>query len=171
MKQWMYVGLIVALVPLQTTIWRYTSIAGVSPDLCLVVTCLVGILSSEMEGVLLGLALGFLQDLFSPGEAWLNILTKGTIGLLAGMAGRHLAKTTPTAVLVLVLAMSATSGLAFLFVRWPGLSAADLFLALTSILLPEAFFNAALAAALFWLLTRGRTTDDRFTQDALRFGA
>jgi cell shape-determining protein MreD len=167
MKRWLYIGLIVSLVPLQTTVWRYASVAGIRPDLCLVVTCLVGILNSEMEAVLLGLALGFLQDLFSPGEDWLNMLTKGTIGLLAGTAEHHLAQTTPTAVLVLVSALSATSGLAFLFVGWPGLGPGELFLAVRSILLPQALFDAALAAALFWMLSRRRSMGDRFSSGTL----
>jgi rod shape-determining protein MreD len=164
MKRWLYAGLLVGLVPLQTTIWQHVSIAGISPDVCLVVTCLVGILRGEKEAILLGLALGFLQDLFSPGEAWLNMLTKGITGLIAGIAGRHLTAMTPVAVLVFVFALSGSSGLSFLFVGWPALDTADLFLAIRSILLPQALFDGTLAAGLFWLLTLRRSTDDDLPQ-------
>jgi rod shape-determining protein MreD len=169
MKQWLYFGLIVGLVPLQTTVLRYASVAGVHPDLCLVATCLTALLAGETEGVLLGLALGAVQDLLSPGDAWLNMMTKGTIGLLVGMAGRHLASTTPPAVFVLVLALSVVSGLAFLFIGWPGLGGGDVFSAFRMILIPEALYNAAIATGLFWLLATRGSPEDRMPR-AMGFG-
>jgi rod shape-determining protein MreD len=167
MKPWLYFALIAGLVPLQTTVLRYATVWGVRPDLCLVVTCLTALLVGETEGALLGLTLGFLQDLLSPGEAWLNMMTKGTLGLLAGIAGRHLANTTPTAVFVLVLALSAVAGMAFLFIGWPGLDAAELFTAMRLILIPEALFDALIATGLFWLLSRRQTSDDGLPRGAM----
>jgi rod shape-determining protein MreD len=171
MKRWLYAGLIVGLVPLQTTIWQHVSIAGISPDLCLVATCLVGIVMGEREAILLGLALGALQDLFSPGDAWLNMLTKGMMGLVSGMAGRHLTAMTPVAVLVFVAAVSVCSGVSFLVFGWPALDTTDLFVAIRSILLPQALFDGTLAAGVFWLLTLRRSTDDEFPQTIFGFRA
>jgi rod shape-determining protein MreD len=171
MKPWLSFALIVGLVPLQTTVLRFASIGGVRPDLCLVVTCLTALLVGETEGALLGLTLGALQDLLSPGEAWLNMMTKGTIGLLVGIAGRHLASTTPTAVFVLVLALSATSGMAFLFIGWPGLEASELFTAIRVILIPQAFYDALIATGLFWLASRYRIGgDDGLMRRVMRLG-
>jgi rod shape-determining protein MreD len=169
MKRWLYAGLILGLVPLQTTLLKYVSVAGIRPDLCLIATCLVGFVAGEAEGVLLGLALGFMQDLVSSGEAWLNMLTKGTIGLLAGIAGRHLARTTSSAVFVVVLTVSALASLAFLLVGWSGLSAADAVLAIRSILLPQALFDATVAAAIFWLFSTRRDGDGRLPHGVIHF--
>jgi rod shape-determining protein MreD len=167
MKPWVYLGLIIGLVPVQTTILRHASIGGIRPDLCLIATCLIGILAGELEGTLLGLGLGFTADLFSAGASGLNMLTKGAIGLLAGIAGRHLAHQTPLAVVLVVFVLSAASGLAFLFAGWPGLSAADAFLAVRTILLPQALLDAALASGLFWILTRRRSPEDRMSYGAI----
>jgi rod shape-determining protein MreD len=171
MKPWLYFALVAGLVPLQTTALRYVSVGGVRPDLCLVVTCLTALLVGETEGALLGLALGFTQDLLSPGEAWLNMMTKGTIGLLVGMAGRHLASTTPAAVFVLVLALSVVAGMAFLFIGWPGLDGTDLFTAVRMILIPEALFDAVIATGLFWLLSSRRSSDDGLPRRVMGLGS
>ena len=170
MKRWVYFSLVAGLVPLQTTVLRYASVGGVRPDLCLVATCLAAILAGEAEGALLGLTLGFLEDVLSPGEVWLNTMTKGTIGLLTGIAGRHLASTTPVAVFVLVLGLSVASGFTFLFIGWAGLGGHDVFTAVRLILLPEALFNAVIATGLFWLLASRRSAEDPLSPGALRFG-
>jgi cell shape-determining protein MreD len=67
-KQALYLGLILGLVPLQVTGLQYASIAGIRPDLTLIATFLIGFLSGEIEGLLMGLLLGCVQDLFSAGS-------------------------------------------------------------------------------------------------------
>lgn len=153
MKQVLYLILVFGLVPIQTTVLAYASVGGIRPDLCLVAASLVGFFAGELDGLLLGLALGFVQDLFSAGELWLNLVTKGSAGFLAGMAGRYVANTTTVTALVTVLGLSFLSGTVFLLtVRAGGLT--DVFFAIRSVLLPQAVWDAALAAGMYWLLAK-----------------
>ena len=156
MKRALYAGLVFGLVPLQTTMLTYVSIGGIRPDLCLVATCLVGFLAGEVEGMMLGLALGFVQDLFSASDLWLNLVTKAMIGLFAGVAARHLASATPAAILGTILAVSALSGMVFLgTVRGAG-GLAEMGVALVSVVVPQALFDALVGAGTYWLIA-GRT--------------
>lgn len=154
MKGVAYTGALLVVVPLQVTVLHYLAIGEVRPDLCLALTCLVGFVVGERQGLLLGLGLGFMQDLVSAGDLWLNVVTKGVAGLVAGMVGRQLVQTTPLSFLILSLSVSSFSGLVFLFASQPSGALAEELVTLRSILLPQAAYDAVTAVALYWLLAR-----------------
>lgn len=163
MKLALYAGLVLGMVPVQTTLLQYVSVAGIRPDLCLVAACLVGFLTGELEGFLVGLALGFMQGLFSAGDLWLNVMTKGAIGLLAGMAGRQVTNATPMTLLVTVVGLSVLSGLVFLFFTRSGEGPVEYLLTIQSVLVPETALNAVVGASAAWLIAR-RARRDRAMQ-------
>ncbi len=156
MKPWLYVGLAAGLVPVQTTLLEHLSVAGIRPDLCLIAASLIGFFGGPADGVLIGLLLGFEQDLFSAGELGLNLGTKAAIGLLAGMAGRYVAHVTPASVAPVMLGLSASSGLAFMVA---GAGGGETLTAIQSVLLPQALFDTLVGVALYWLLA------ERFRRD------
>lgn len=159
MKPALYVTLVLGLVPLQTSLLHYFSLGGVRPDLCLVAAALIGFLAGPVEGVLVGIALGFTQDLFSAGALGLNLIAKGAVGLLAGLAGRQVTNATMATFLATMVSLSLLENLAFLFVVRGGGELGDRLSALPSILLPETLLNAALGAGLYWLLTFRRPAE------------
>ena len=145
---------LLGVVPLQVTVLHYLAIGEIRPDLCLALTCLVGFVVGERQGLLLGLGLGFMQDIVSAGELWLNVVTKGVAGLVAGMVGRQLVQTTPLSFLILSLSASSLSGLVFLFAGRPAGALAEELVTIRSILLPQAAYDAVMAAGLYWLLAK-----------------
>jgi rod shape-determining protein MreD len=151
-KPLLYVALVCGVVPMQVTLLQSAGLGGIRPDLCLIAACLIGILEGELEGLLVGLALGYVQDLFSAGEMWVNLLTKGLVGCLAGLAGSRLTQATPVSILGLLGGLSLLSGVILLIAVRTGEGLADQFYAVWSLLLPEAAFNAALGMAAYWLL-------------------
>lgn len=72
MKTGLFVGFILLLVPLQTTVLGSISPFGIRPDLCLIAACLIGFLTGQVQGLIMGFFLGFVQDLFSASDLWLN---------------------------------------------------------------------------------------------------
>lgn len=87
MKFLFYLILVLLLVPLQTTLLPHLSVWNIKPDLGLVAAALVGLFAGELEGLLVGLAIGWVLSLFSAGELWFSLLTNGGVGLLAGFLG------------------------------------------------------------------------------------
>ncbi len=152
MKPALYVALVLGLVPLQTSLAHYLSLGGVRPDLCFVAAGLIGFLAGPVEGVLIGIALGLTQDLFSAGALWLNVIVKGAVGLLAGLAGRQVTNATLATFVATVGGLSMLAGLVFLFMVRGGGELGDRLVALLSILLPETLLNTALGAVLYWLV-------------------
>lgn len=100
----------------------------------------------------MGLALGFIQDLFSAGELWLNLVTKGGVGFLAGMLSRHVSSATPMLFLAALSGMSLISGLVFLIGGAADVNFADAVEALRSVLLPQAAYDAVAGAVAYWLI-------------------
>jgi rod shape-determining protein MreD len=149
-----YVVALVGVVPIQVTALQYLAIGEVRPDMCLALTCLVGFLVGERQGLLLGLALGFMQDLVSAGDLWLNVVTKGMAGLVAGLVGRQLVQPTPLSFLLVVLSVSSLSGMVFLFAGRSLGGVGEEVVILRAVLLPRAAYDAATAVALYWLLAR-----------------
>jgi rod shape-determining protein MreD len=111
MKVLLYSGLVLLLVPLQTTILPHVAIWGIKPDLGLVVAAVVGLLAGELEGLLIGLAIGWVLNLYSAGDLWLSLVTTGGAGLFAGLTGRQVAQVTPMILSIGLLFLSLAGGM------------------------------------------------------------
>lgn len=151
MKAAVWATLIMGLVSVQAVLLPHTTLWGVMPDIGLIVVCLVGLFEGELEGLLLGLALGWIMSLFSASDLATSMITKGAVGYIAGLAGRHVVYLTPTVLLLGILAASCASGL---------LTAALLNLsdqqgwwwAVRTVIVPQAVSDAMVGGALYWLV-------------------
>src|SRR5207247_9848560 len=83
MKYLLYVVLIILLVPLQAVMYDRLAIFGVHADLALIAVCLIGLQAGELDAIIVGIALGFTQDLFSGSSHWEDLWLKPMLGLLA----------------------------------------------------------------------------------------
>ncbi len=163
MKVLLYLVLTLVVVPLQTTLLHYVSILGVRPDLGLVAACLVGFLGGELDGLILGLILGCSQDLLSAGDLWVNVVTKGGAGFLAGLAGRHMAHITPMVLLVGLAVISGLSSAVYMYSMKPS-TLEDMWTAMRSTVLVQAAFDAVIGAGIY-LVFRRRWSDDRMVTE------
>ncbi len=158
MRLLLYAVLVLTIVPIQTTLLNHVNILDVRPDLGLIAVCLVGFFGGELDGLLLGIILGWSQDLLSAGELWVNVVSKGGAGFLAGLAGRHLAHITPTVLLVGLGAISCLSNLAFVY----SMKISDwdvIWHAIHSKVVIQGIFDAALGTAVYWLFMRRSSAD------------
>jgi hypothetical protein len=90
-------------------------------------------------------------NLYSAGDLWLNLLTTGGAGLFAGLLARHVAEVTPTVLSVTLLLLSLAGGLvAVLSMKHATIP--DIWWMVQTVVVPQACFDAAVGAALLWLL-------------------
>jgi rod shape-determining protein MreD len=75
--------LILAFV-LQTTWVEALEVAGLKPDLIILVLIHIALRTGSMEGTLLGFCVGFLQDTHTPADLGLNALVKTLVGFCVG---------------------------------------------------------------------------------------
>jgi rod shape-determining protein MreD len=152
MKYLIYAALIVLLVPFQAVLLNQVTIFGVHPDLVLIAVCLIGLQAGELDAIVIGIALGFTQDLFSGNAHWINIWLKPLLGLMASLASHNVINLTLTFSLALLLALSIFSGTVIFFLKSFQSPGVDFFAAAQGILLPQACFDAVLGVAVLKLI-------------------
>jgi hypothetical protein len=151
MKAGVWMTLIAGLVSVQAVLLPYATVWGVMPDIGLIVVCLVGLFEGELEGLLLGLALGWIMSLFSAADLATCMITKGAVGYVAGLAGRHVVYLAPAVLLLGILAASCASGL--LTAALLNLSnQQDWWWAVRTVVVPQAVIDAMVGGALYWLV-------------------
>ena len=158
MRILLYAALVLTVVPIQATLLNHVSILDVRPDLGLIAVCLVGFWGGELDGLLLGVILGWSQDLLSAGELWMNVVSKGGVGFFAGLAGRHLAHITPTVLLIGLALISCLSSLALVY----SMKVSDwdvIWHAIHSKILIQGILDAAVGTAVYWLFMRRSVAD------------
>jgi len=168
MKLAAYAALVLLVIPIQIALLDRISVAGIRPDLALVVVCLIGLYRGEVEAVLVGLAMGFTQDLFSGAEHWGNLCLKPILGLIAGLASRNLVNLTWAFVLVLLLGLSLLSGSVMYLLKSLTGPGANFFLAAREVVLPQACYDAVfglVALKLMRLWKPHRPPPTAFTYD------
>lgn len=153
MKFLFYLILLLLLVPLQTTLLPHLSVWNIKPDLGLVAAALVGLFAGELEGLLVGLAIGWVLSLFSAGELWVSLLTNGSVGLLAGFLGRQVSQVTSISLGLGLLLVSLASGL-FAAMSFKALDTSQMWWMVESIVFPQACFDGVIGAGFYWLLSR-----------------
>jgi rod shape-determining protein MreD len=145
-----YSGLVLLLIPVQTTLLPHATVWEIKPDAGLVAACFVGLLAGELRGVVVGLVIGWALNLFSAGELWVSLVTKGGAGFCAGMMGRHLTHVSPTLMGIGVFTVSCLSGLVHLFTLT---SLSESWGYVSSVILPQACYDALVAAGLYWIFS------------------
>lgn len=154
MKAGIFLGLLLLLVPFQATVLGAVSPFGIRPDLCLIAACLMGFFTGQVHGFILGFFLGFVQDLFSASDLWLNTITKSGVGFFAGLIARNLANAAAHSVFLLMAAFSLFSGVVFLVTSRVGMDFIELLQGFPAVLLPQALFDGLVAVGLYWVITR-----------------
>jgi hypothetical protein len=153
MKFLFYLILVLLLVPVQTTLLPHLSVWNIKPDLGLVAAALVGLFAAELEGLLVGLAIGWVLSLFSAGELWLSLLTNGGVGFLAGFLGRQVSQVTAISLGAGLLLVSLASGL-LAAMSFKGFDMSQMWWMVQSIVFPQACFDGVMGAGFYWLLSR-----------------
>ena len=146
-----YCGLVLLLVPVQTTLLPHVAIWAIKPDLGLVAAALVGVLSGELHGLIVGLAIGWILNLYSAGDLWLNLVTTAGAGLFAGLLAKQVAEVTSTILAVGLFVLSLAGGVVAVF-SMKHASMSDTWWMVQFVVVPQACFDAAVGAALLWFL-------------------
>ena len=140
--------LIVCLV-LQATAFNYLTVAGVKPDLLLIVIVLYGLLYGKKAGVL-GFVYGLAEDLLTGRFIGFNAITKGLMGLLIGYLEPKLFKDHILVPIVMLLVGTFVYGaFAYVIGLIVGLYSIIDFEAYLRIIILQSIYNACLAPFLY----------------------
>ncbi len=156
-----YLLLLGVVMILQTTILDTVAIAGIKPDLVLLLVVLSGFLLGTREGAFLGFVGGIVVDLFSGSYIGINALSKMAAGYLAGAAGERLYRENiPIATGVTFFTSLAGLIVNYLLLLYLDIHVSPLY-AFFRVALPTAAYTAVLAPFIFkrifrYIQLRGR---------------
>lgn len=164
MKWFSKILIVLFLIPVETLILERLRIHGVKPDLSLVWVYLFGWVRGEVQGLLWGMVLGGLLDIFSVGILGVNFFLKAAIGFLSGILGKVLFNLVfwgPALILFLVSLFHDFFGVLFLYKEtWVDTPIAGE-------MMIRGGYNSALAF-LFLLLIRFNKTRKRVEYEGVR---
>lgn len=157
MKLPVYLVILLLIIPVQASLLEPFSLGGIKPDAGLALLYCVGLLTSPLEGALFGMALGLVQDIGSADLVGFTAFTRGMIGLLAGLLGRHLLDlANPSNILFITLISIIDGVFTSLFLQF-FFGSVPFFTLLFTRTLPLALYTGVLGYLLIRVLTSKKT--------------
>lgn len=153
MKLPVYFIALLLIVPVQASLLEPFSVGGIKPDLGLALLYGVALLTGPLEGALFGIALGLMQDIGSADLIGFTAFTRGLIGLLAGLLGRHLLDLVNPSNIMFIALLSMTDGLFTLFFLQFFYGSVPFFTLLFTRTLPLAVYTGVVGYVLIRILT------------------
>ncbi len=150
MRHWFLMGfLLVCSLVLQATTFNYLAVAGVKPDLLLIIVVLYGLLYGKKAGGL-GFTYGLVEDLFVGRFIGFNAITKGLMGLLIGFLEPKLFKDhILVPVIVLLVGTFVFGVLSYLIGFIVGMYSFSEYEAYLRVVMLQSIYNACLAPFLY----------------------
>jgi rod shape-determining protein MreD len=158
MRSALYLAMLGGGTLVQNSVAPLAQIAGVSPDIPLILTVLLAIRQGAERGCLVGFGLGLIQDLMGSGLVGVQALTKSLVGFLTGFFSTRFWVPQPLVQVPVLIMMTIGEGLLryglLKLLHFPA-SLGDLWL---YAILPQALYNGLIGAvtvlALTWFETR-----------------
>jgi len=149
-KHWFLMGfLLVSSLVLQATAFNYLAVAGVKPDLLLIIVVLYGLLYGKKAGVL-GFVYGLVEDLLVGRFIGFNAITKGLMGLLIGFLEPKLFKDhILVPVIVLLVGTFVFGAISYLIGFIVGMYSFFEYNAYLRVVILQSIYNACLAPFLY----------------------
>jgi rod shape-determining protein MreD len=137
--------LVILAVLLQTTVFQFLRVAGVSPDLILVLVVFFAISNGPRHGAVLGFVGGLVQDLLSGFYIGMNALSMALTGYIVGLGYHTLFRESPwiMAAIAFIASLGAQS-LNYLLLLSLGVTILPAN-ALFGVIVPVAVYNSAVA--------------------------
>ena len=148
-----FVLVIFAFLILQVLISNRIAVWGIRPDFFLIALVFFSLEEDLRFGLVLGLALGLLKDIFSAGVLGLNAFAFGLCGLITARYTKFIHKEGIFSQFIVVFCSSIFVGLLYYFLSvFTELPVSkDLF---KVIILPASVYTGVIALPLFWLLRK-----------------
>lgn len=154
MKPLVYFTVLLLITPVQASLLAPLSLGGIKPDLALAVIYIIGLLTGPAEGALAGMAIGLVQDIGSASFIGFSGLSRGLIGLLAGLLGRRVLDLTSRSNSIFLAIFSLLEGIFIAFFLQLFGGSVPFVLLTAGRILPQALYTGLLGAVLLRLTVR-----------------
>jgi rod shape-determining protein MreD len=141
MKAWVYLVILLLMVPVQATLLNPLSIGGIKPDLALALLFIIGLIAGPVEGAFAGMGMGLIQDIGSASLIGFTGLSRGLVGLLAGLLGRRVLDIDNPVIVLFLVALSVAEGIFITLFMQTTYGAVPFFSLVAGRIVPEALYT------------------------------
>ena len=139
---------------LQSNFFTWFNIAGILPNLFIILTLFIGLFSTRTMGTIYGIVIGLILDLLLCSNVGANAATLGIIGFLAGEFDRNFSKDSRMTIMLMVLCSTILVESANYLLRYVILSINVEIWSFITILVIEIIFNCILTIILYPLIQK-----------------
>jgi len=154
MKPRVYLGILLLIIPFQASLLNPLSLAGIKPDLALVVVFIIGLLTGPAEAALAGMGIGLVQDIGSASLLGFSGFTRGLVGLAAGLLGTKVLDIGSPTIVLFLAAISLAEGVLISLFLQVTYGALPFFSMIAGRLLPQALLSGILGLVILQLINR-----------------
>jgi rod shape-determining protein MreD len=152
MKSRFYIIVLLLLTPFQASLLNPLSLGGIKPDLALALIYIVGLLTTPAEATIAGIGIGLLQDIGSASLIGVSGLTRGMVGLCAGLLGKQVLDVRSPTNSIFIALFSLLEGILITLFVQVYYGSVPFFSLLTNRLLPQAIYTGLLGFILLRLI-------------------
>ena len=152
MKPLVYFTILLLIIPVQAGLLEPLSLGGIKPDLALALIYIIGLLTGPREAALAGMAIGLVQDIGTASLIGFSGLTRGLIGLSAGLLGRRVLDLTSPSNSIFLAVFSLLEGITIAFLLQMFYESVPFFSLIAGRILPQAIYTGVLGAVLLRLI-------------------
>lgn len=150
---------------LQSNFFNWYNIAGIQPNLFIILILTIGLYLGEKYGFSLGIILGLLLDLFIGKRIGLNTIMLGIAGLIGGILDRSFSKESRITFMIMTIAVTVLCEVINFTLQIILLGAEPVFMQCMKIIMIEAIYNAILIIILYPLIQKmGNKTEEIFRE-------
>jgi rod shape-determining protein MreD len=157
MKPWVYLVILLLIVPLQASLLTPLSIGGIKPDLALALLFIIGLITGPVEGAFAGMGIGLIQDIGSASLLGFTGLSRGMAGLLAGLLGRRVLDIDNPAIILFLVALSAAEGIFLALFLQTTYGSVPFFSLLVGRIVPQALYTGLFGLLVLHMIKKKKT--------------
>lgn len=139
---------------LQVNFFSWFTIAGISPNLFVILVLFLGLFAGKRVGIPIGIVLGILLDFFVSRKIGISSIMLGIVGITAGILDKNFQKDSRITMLLMTILVTAIYEIGVYMLNYIIASTSIEILAFTKILLIEAIYNAILTIILYPVLQK-----------------
>ncbi|HYA85621.1 MAG TPA: rod shape-determining protein MreD [Nitrospirota bacterium] len=154
MKPFVYLAVLLLIIPVQASLVAPLSLGGIRPDLALALIFVIGLIAGPVEGAFAGIAIGLIQDIGSANLLGLTSLSRGIIGLVAGLFGRRVLDLESPTILLFLVVFSMAEGIYISFFLQTTSGAVPFLSLIAGRIVPQALYTGLVGFLMLHLVKR-----------------
>ncbi len=111
MKPRVYFVVLLLVIPFQASLIEPISLGGIKPDIALAALFIIGLLTGPTEAAIAGMAIGLVQDVGSASFIGFSAMTRGLVGLAAGLLGSRILDLSSPVIILFLAVFSLAEGI------------------------------------------------------------